>query len=160
MAEPYRLTWDETWMRVADDIARRSPCARRQIGAVIVSRHNRVVSTGYNGAPAGFKPAQIARDCTRWCARSSGGQTTAGLSYGLSCPSIHAEANAFLFADRRDFEGGTIYVTSACCQDCGKLVANSGLARVVMRLDERDMHRDPGATIDFIRECGLEVRTV
>lgn len=156
----FRASWDETWMAVADTIARRSPCARRQIGAVIVSSHNRIVSTGYNGAPAGFQPAQLSPDCTGWCSRPSAVSTTVGVSYGLSCPSIHAEANALLFADRRDFEGGTIYVTSACCQDCGKLVANSGLARVVMRLEERDMHRDPGATIDFIRKCGLEVRTV
>lgn len=79
-----------------------------------------------------------------------------GVSY-TNCVSIHAELNALLFADRRDYENGTIYVTRACCWDCGKVIANSGLNRAVMRVIPEDEHREPDKTIAFLRDCGLEV---
>lgn len=152
-----RLSWDETWTAVADVIARRSRCDSRQVGAVVVDPTNRPVSTGYNGPPRGLD-LPSGSTCTDWCPRRQTGDR--GLGYGLSCLSVHAEANALMFADRRDYEGGTIYVTSACCQDCAKLVANSGLKRVVMRVTAEDEHRRPGETIDFLRRCGLEVTTL
>lgn len=154
-----RPSWDEIWLSVADDMATRSLCEGRQVGAVIVSAQNRIVATGYNGPPAGLRTDD--KPCREWCLRQKNRREGIdALSYGLSCPTVHAELNALVFADRRDYEGGTIYVTAACCQDCAKVVANSGVARVVMRVDERDEHREPSATIDFIRECGIDVRTV
>lgn len=154
-----RLSWDETWMSVADTVAMRSKCDGRQIGALIVDASNRPISTGYNGPPRGYE--DWGETCgSGWCPRQvARGRDSEGLrtSYGLSCPSIHAEANALMFADRRDYAGGTIYVSAACCADCGKLIANSGLMRVVMRLDERDMHRDPNATVSFVQSCGIQV---
>ena len=150
----HRPSWDETWMAVADAVALRSPCARRRIGAVIVDPTNRPISTGYNGPPAGFV-READSDCRSWCSRA---QTDAQPSQTYEgCPSIHAEANALLFADRRDFKGGTLYVTSAPCWDCGKLISNSGIKRVVTRLDEKkDAHRDPHKTLQFLDDCGLE----
>lgn len=156
--QPARPSWDETWMAVADEIAKRSLCVGRQVGAVIVDANNRIVATGYNGPPAEFSTG--GKRCGEWCQRQRERQSGAPLSYGLTCPTIHAELNALVFADRRDYENGTLYVTAACCGDCGKVVANSGVARVVMRLDERDAHRLPHDTIGFIRGCGIDVRTV
>lgn len=152
-----RPSWDETWMAVADTIAERSNCDSRQVGAVIVNNQNRIVSSGYNGPPRGY-PIPDGSTCSDWCPRRQSGAQP--LSYGLSCLSVHAEANALIFADRATYQGGTIYVTAACCQDCAKLIANSGLSRVVVRVDERDAHRNPGVTIEFIRTCGLDVETV
>jgi dCMP deaminase len=138
-------------MGVADVIARRSRCDGRMIGAVIVDPNNRIVATGYNGAPHGY---DVEVGCTAWCPRMRNNRRT--LDYS-NCLSVHAESNAIAFADRRNYEGGTLYVTSACCWDCGKLVANSGIKRVVMRVWHADVHRDPDRTIAFIEECGLEV---
>jgi len=81
------------------------------------------------------------------------------------CPSLHAEANALMFSDRRLREGGTLYVTSHVCSGCAKLVANSGVRRVVVRPGR---YRDPALTThrnsekwyDFMRACGLEVDVV
>jgi dCMP deaminase len=70
---------------------------------------------------------------------------------------VHAEANALIFADRRNYQGGTIYVTNPCCWDCSKLVANSGLSRVVFKVSERDVHADWRTSVKFIRDCGLVV---
>lgn len=139
-------------MGVAEVISRRSLCDGRMIGAVIVDPHNRVVSTGYNGAPHGYN--NLDQTCRAWCPRIRGNHRT--LDYS-NCISVHAEANALAFADRRSYEGGTLYVTSACCWDCGKLVANSGIKRVVMRLWFADRHRDPERTIAFMRECHIDI---
>lgn len=152
-----RPSWDDTWLAVADTIALRSVCDGRQVGAVIVNAQNRAVSTGYNGPPRNYPVDSEAR-CSSFCARQmSRGDGAVDLAYGLSCPTVHAEANALIFADRSAFAGGTIYVTAACCPDCGKLIANSGLTRVVMRLDSRDLHRRPYDTVELLRACGLDV---
>lgn len=144
-------TWDETWMEVARVIGLRSKCVRRQIGAVIVSPTNRIIATGYTGAPAG---APEHNDCTAVCARAW--KTAVGTSYA-DCVSVHAEANALLFCDRRDREGGTLYVTSAICWDCAKMIANSGLTTVHMIVAQEDAHRNPSRSIEFMRQCGMTV---
>lgn len=150
-----RPSWDQTWMRVADSIALRSKCDGRQIGAAIVSTDNAYVVVGYNGPPAGLE-LSFRSSCQGWCPRMTTGERS--LDYG-NCTSVHAEANALIKADRSRIERATLYVTSSCCWDCGKMVANSGIRRVVMRLDETaDAHRDPHRTIQFMSSCGLDVR--
>lgn len=77
------------------------------------------------------------------------------------CSSLHAEANALMFSDRRLREGGTIYVTSPTCYACAKLVANSGLETIVnVAPREIHAHRDPQRSIDFMEKCGLTVVTL
>jgi dCMP deaminase len=144
-----RQTWDQTYMLVASNMSGRSSCERRRCGAVIVDATQRIVSTGYNGPPAGFPGS-----CRMSCERNLKGPLEDG--YG-TCISVHSELNALLFADRRQLEGGTIYVTSSVCWDCAKAIANSGLRRVVMRVFKEDAHRQPQRSIDFLRSCGLEV---
>lgn len=149
-----RTTWDETWWAVAEAVSRRSRCVRRQIGAVIVTSSNRPISTGYNGPPAHYQPSREGL-CSDWCPRAQN-VIQPGADYD-DCVSVHAEANALLFADRRDYEDGTIYVTSVPCWDCGKLIANSGLSRVVTTTDDRDLHRVPQRTVQLLADTGIEV---
>lgn len=141
-------------MRVADAMAARSQCTNRQVGAVIVDPTNRPVSVGYNGAPAGLP---FDRDCRSACPRSGSAQRSSDYS---NCVSVHAEANALIFADRQQYKGGTIYITNPCCWDCAKLVANSGLIRVVFRITDADRHADYDTPIAFLQTCGLEVRVL
>ena len=149
-----RATWDKTWMSVAEAMAARSKCVNRKVGAVIINDSNRPVSVGYNGAPAGHKPSTLGPVCAGVCPR--GGSSTRGDSYA-NCVSVHAEANALIFADRRHYEGGTIYVTNPCCWDCAKLIANSGIVRVVIRISDDDAHADYQTPIRFLSECGVIV---
>jgi len=146
-----RASWDETWLKVAVSLSQRSACTNRQVGAVVVDANNRPVSVGYNGSPSGLPTTG---SCANFCHRS--GSENRGGQYG-NCVSVHAEANALIFADRRHYEGGTIYVTNPCCWDCSKLIANSGLVRVVMMAGEQDAHADWRRCVDFIRACGLSV---
>lgn len=148
-----RPTWDHTWMTMAQIIAHRSRCAARGVGAIIVSQDNAYSAVGYNGPPAGMDLPEDSI-CVEWCPQFSAPKTG---TY-LNCITAHAEANALIRADFSRIAGGTIYVTSACCWDCGKLIANSRLSRVVMDLDEeRDMHRDPFRTIEMLETSGVQV---
>lgn len=161
---PDRPSWSDTWMDVAEVIARRSPCSRRQIGAVIVDPSERIVATGYNGFPAGLGVRESSLRhplnrrtplCQVDCPRAQP-DADPGIGYD-DCLSIHAEANALMFCDRREREGGTIYITSSSCRTCAKLIANSGLRGVVMRVEERDHYRDPAGSVRLLRDSGLMV---
>jgi len=158
-----RPTWDETWLAVAHQVAQRSLCVRAQVGAVIVNTHNRIVATGYNGPPAGFWHNEDA--CWNWCTRGHMStvwpekQQAPAHDYS-DCPSLHAEANALLSADRSTWQGGTLYVTGACCLTCAKSVANSGLSRVVYAEETVDRsYRQPATVTDYLRACGLVVES-
>jgi dCMP deaminase len=139
------MTWHQTWMAVADAVALRSPCELAQVGAVIVDVDTRVVATGYNGPAARDKRLCVA--CPRRGWARDGDYST--------CLTIHAEANALMFCDRREREGGSIYVTGVLCMDCAKLVANSGLGRCVMRVNEGEEHRDLEGVFHYLRSCGI-----
>lgn len=147
-----RPTWDQTWLAVAEQIAQRSLCTRAKVGAVIVDPTNQYVVTGYNGPPAGWRHGS--QPCNVWCKRTT--NLTPAPDYS-DCTTIHAEANALLKSDYSRRRGGTIYTTAHFCWGCAKLIANSGLARVVNSDTTPAAHRDPMASYRFLIECGLEV---
>jgi dCMP deaminase len=153
MAE--RPTWDETWLTIADTIGKRSRCSRAGIGAVIVDAKNRICATGYNGPASNL---MVGGECINWCDRAKG-QAPLDNMYD-ACPSIHAEANALLYVDRSAVEGGTIYVTSAPCMQCAKLISNSGLRQAVVRIKDSDAHRKPEVVLDYLLRCGITVFVV
>jgi len=154
------------WIEVARTVARRSLCSRAQVGAVIVTAGNRVVATGYNGPPAGFmyltsEPLGLGETCEHWCERGRasffGTETPTAGDYS-DCPSLHAEANALMAADRSTWQDGTIYVLGDVCHACAKLIANSGLARVVVQRDAIDRsYRTSETGYDLLRACGLSL---
>ena len=149
-----RSSWDTVWAEVALAVSRRSSCDRAQVGAVIV-RDNRVVSTGYNG-PARGHPADTDLGCVSWCLRAAETPDLA-LGYGFTCPSIHAEANALLYASRSDVEGAVMYTTHAPCADCAKLISNSGVAELVM-LKAPEPHRPN--PIQYLTDCEVMTRVL
>jgi len=148
-----RPTWDETWLAVADQVAQRSLCSRAKVGAVITDTTNQYMVPGYNGPPAGYQHGS--QPCNVWCKRTT--SLSPAPDY-TDCYTIHAEANALLKSDYTKRHGGTIYVNSHVCWGCAKLIANSGLRRVVVRCDEAAGHRNPMASYNFLLECGLEVQ--
>ena len=131
MPEFTRPDWDEYFLAIAKVVARRADCTRRQVGAVLVQQ-NRIVATGYNGAAAGQPGCGTDGACP--CGQLSYQQVEPGSSYDTgpgSCISIHAEANALLYADRGKCEGSTIYCTDEPCGGCLRLIAGAGIDRVV-----------------------------
>lgn len=149
LATDDRPTWDQVWLATAQVVASRSRCDRAQVGAVIVTPDNRVAAVSYNGPPRGQR---LAGTCRGWCPRARGDVAP---SYD-ECATVHAEANGLLL-NEISIRGGTIYVSGACCRGCAKLIANSGLRRVVHVVNPGDAHRDPDAVEAYLRECGLTV---
>ncbi|MBM4592637.1 cell division protein DedD [Rhodococcus hoagii] len=121
MSTANRPDWDAYFLGIAKAVAERSDCDRDKVGAVVV-KDRRVRSTGYNGAPAGLD------GCATCPRRTSGVQP--GTSYD-NCVAVHAEANALLYCDREDLVDATIYITRAPCYACSKLIAATGVVRVV-----------------------------
>lgn len=121
-----RPNWDEYFLGIATAAAKRSDCERSQVGAVVV-KDRRVRATGYNGAPAGAPGCDT---CPRRVAEAVPGVSSYS-SGPTRCVSVHAEANALLYCDREDLIGATLYITREPCADCSKLIAASGIEKVV-----------------------------
>jgi dCMP deaminase len=143
-------------MEAARNAARRSLCSRDQVGAVIVNTENEAIATGYNGPPRNFEHQE--QPCTVWCARAGKATENQPMDPGhTDCPSLHAEANALLKAAKYARVGGTLYVTSHVCVNCAKLVANSGIARVVVDPRFPASHRNAETGYSLMRTCGVAV---
>jgi dCMP deaminase len=120
--------WDIRFMKMARLIAEWSSCYRqgRSIGAVIV-KDKRIMTTGYNGAPAGLKTCRERGECLR---------DKLGIASGTRaelCYAIHAEQNAILQAAKLgiSIDGATMYCTHQPCSVCAKMIVNVGIRRVV-----------------------------
>ena len=120
--------WDKRFMEVARLVGTWASCyqAERKIGAVIV-QNKRIMTTGYNGAPAGIKTCVERGECMR---------RKLGIPSGTRqemCYATHAEQNAISQAARLgiSIEGATLYCTHQPCAVCAKMIVNAGITRVV-----------------------------
>lgn len=124
------------YLDLALDVAKRSTCLRRKYGAVIV-KDDRIVSTGYNGAPRGRENC-----CDRGMCLREELKVPSGQRYEL-CRSVHAEANAIIHANYTDMICGTLYLAgcdaltgvplpiSEPCSMCKRMIINAQIERVV-----------------------------
>ena len=142
-----RPTWDEYFMEMAELTAKRATCSRRQVGAVI-TRDNRAVATGYNGAPRGLAHCEEKGGCLRQKLNIPSGQR-----HEL-CRALHAEQNAIISAASMGnaIEGGTIYITHQPCVICAKMIVNAGIKRIVVREGYPDE-----LSMEILDEAGLVV---
>ena len=136
-----RTDKENYYLDIAETVAERGTCLRRNFGAIIV-HNDEIVSTGYNGAQRGRK------NCIDMgvCIREKLG-IPSGERYEI-CRSVHAEANAIISAARRDMIGSTLYLVgkdaktgeyvenASSCSMCKRQIINAGIARVVIRLNK------------------------
>lgn len=117
---PNRPDWDTYWLGVAEAVAARSTCRRRQVGAVAVSATNSVRGTGYNGAPPG-EPHCIDGACPRGRLTYEQEPSYADRPDGkvTNCTAIHAEMNAIAGVG---LDVATVYVTCRPCADCAAVL--------------------------------------
>ncbi|SHG93255.1 dCMP deaminase [Thermosyntropha lipolytica DSM 11003] len=141
-----RPGWDEYFLQLARLVASRSTCLRRQVGAVLVKKE-RIIATGYNGAPRGI------RHCLEvGCLRDSMG-IPSGHRYEL-CRGVHAEQNAIINAAYYGVatEGAVLYCTNQPCIICARMIVNAGIVKVVYGEEfEDELARE------FLREAGIEL---
>ena len=133
------------YLDIAQTVAERGTCLRRNYGAIIV-HNDEIISTGYVGAPRGRINCSDLGYCIRQQLNIPRGER-----YEM-CRSVHAEANAIISAPRRDMIGATLYLVglekdsgkivanSCCCSMCKRMVINAGIKDVVIR-DTEDEFR-------------------
>lgn len=122
-----RLQRDQGWLLVAEAISFRADCRRRQIGAIIVDKHDRIVSSGRNGSPPGG-PSCLEGECPRGLLTTDELPPDSSYDSGIGlCVAVHAEANAIIFGDPDRMRGGTIYVTAQPCVGCQRLIDGMGM---------------------------------
>lgn len=142
-----RQTWDEYFMNIARQVATRSTCLRRQVGAVAVSKDNRILGTGYNGSLPGTPHCDVV-GCLREQLGVPSGQRQE------ICRAQHAEANVCNFAARHGvaLEGATMYVTAQPCTTCVKAMATTGIHRVIFDSEYPDQ-----LACQLAKEAGMEL---
>jgi len=122
----FRISKDDYFMKIAEVVSDRSTCIKRKVGAVLI-KDSHIISTGYNGAPSGFK------HCTpETCVRQN---LKSGEKPEL-CRGVHAEINCIIQAaiHGTSIQGNTtLYTTHFPCMSCLKLVINAGIKRVVYK---------------------------
>ncbi len=127
-----RPSWDEYFLRITKEVAQRSTCLRRQVGALLVlDKH--ILTTGYNGAPSGL-PHCLEIGCLREQLKVPPGER-----HEL-CRGLHAEMNALLQASQCGVKisGATLYTTTYPCSLCAKMLVNTGIKRIVTLTDYPD----------------------
>lgn len=133
------------YLDLAESVAQRGTCLRRNYGAVIV-KNDEVISTGYVGAPRGRKNCTDIGRCVREELKIPRGER-----YEL-CRSVHAEMNAIISASRDKMIGSALYLVgvevksgayvskSNSCSMCKRFIINAGIETVYVR-DTKDDYR-------------------
>jgi len=145
-----RPDWDTYFMAIAQVVATRGNCLRRQVAAVIVL-DRRIISTGYNGTPRGVKNCYEG-GCPR-CASAA----ASGANLG-DCICSHAEENAITQAAYHGIalKGATLYCTLSPCLLCARMIVNAGLREVVYA-GEYEFNRQTRA---LLKQAGVKCRKV
>jgi len=120
-----RPSKDQYFMNIARVVATRATCSRRAVGCVVADSRGYVLSTGYNGLPAGFT------HCVDKPCNGAGLPSGTGLN---DCLALHAEQNAIARL-KEPFSADTLYCTTAPCISCTKLILATSIARIVFEKD-------------------------
>ncbi len=131
-----RAGWNEYFMKIAEQVATRSTCDRKHIGAVIV-RDKTILSTGYNGSLRGAPHCdEVGHD----------------MENGHCVRTVHAEANAVAQAAKNGVAllDAEVYVTASPCLTCFKLLANSGIRTIYYK----EFYRDERITV-YAKQSGV-----
>ncbi|MCI9246404.1 MAG: cytidine deaminase [Clostridia bacterium] len=135
------------YLNIAKAVADRSTCLRKKSGAVIVNQ-DEIISTGYSGAPRGRE------NCIDlgYCCKKKFFPDVRHAGYD-ACRSVHAEQNALISASRKNMLGATLYLVqyrtdtgkyeenAGCCQMCRKMIINSGIEQVIVRISDTEYQK-------------------
>ncbi|MFC1884730.1 cytidine/deoxycytidylate deaminase family protein [Thermodesulfobacteriota bacterium] len=120
-----RPSWPQYFMKITKEVATRSTCLRRHVGAILV-KDKRILATGYNGAPAGL------RHCSEVGCLREDISIPSGQRHEL-CRGLHAEQNAIIQAAYHGISiaGSILYCTNKPCVICSKMIINAGIYGIV-----------------------------
>ena len=139
--------WDKRFMEMTELVSTWSSCIRRQVGAIIV-KDKRILTTGYNGAPADVSSCRDRGECLR-IQRNIPSGTCQEICYA-----VHAEQNAICQAAKLglSIDGATLYCTHQPCTICARLIINSGIKKVVYKNGYPD-----DFSLELFKEAGVVI---
>jgi dCMP deaminase len=143
----YKPNFDDIYMDLAINIASKSHCVKKHVGAVL-TKDTRIISIGYNGPPSGTHNCDI--DFPTGCAKDSKGSCSLAL---------HAEQNAILYAAKNNsnLDGSTLYITLSPCIACARIIYSMNIKKVIYLnsyAEYKGISSDEG--IDFLNKFGIE----
>lgn len=140
------ITWEQYFMGLALLSSERSKDPSTQVGACIVNKENKIVSVGYNGAPTGYdddKDMNWERD-----------GDFLNTKYAYVC---HSELNAILNSNT-DVKNCKLYVTLFPCNECAKVIIQSGIKEIVYLSDKYDGTEGNIAAKKMFDACGVSYK--
>ncbi|KAK7291550.1 hypothetical protein RIF29_06786 [Crotalaria pallida] len=145
------LTWDDYFMAIAFLSAERSKDPNRQVGACLVSQDGIILGIGYNGFPRGCSDDKLP-----WAKKSRTGDPLE-TKYPYVC---HAEVNAILNTNHASAAGQRLYVTMFPCNECAKIIIQSGVSEVIYFVEKRLENSDVVyvASHKLLSLAGVKVR--
>ncbi len=147
-----RPTWDEYFLGLLEPLGRRGTCDRGYSGAVIVSKGNTILATGYVGAPPGQPHCDEVGHMMRTVVDEKGNKSQHCVR------TLHAEENAILQCakDGIKLEGATIYCKMVPCYNCAMRIVRVGVKRVVT---QKRYHADQ-LSIELFKSAGVKISIV
>lgn len=140
------IGWDSYFMGIAILSAQRSKDPNTQVGACVVSKDNKILSVGYNGAPNGYNDENMPWD------REGNFLDT---KYAYVC---HAELNAILNNKGSNLEGSRIYVDLFPCNECAKAIIQCGIKEIIYKSDKYNGTDANVASKKMLDYCGVTYR--
>ncbi|KAJ8536568.1 hypothetical protein K7X08_034969 [Anisodus acutangulus] len=146
------LSWDDYFMAIAFLSAERSKDPNRQVGACLVSQNYVILGIGYNGFPRGCSDDKLP-----WAKKSKNGNPLE-TKYPYVC---HAEVNAILNTNHASAAGQRLYVTMFPCNECAKIIIQSGVSEVIYVVEKRLDGSDEAyvASHKLMSMAGIKVRS-
>ena len=139
------ISWDEYFMGVAVLASQRSKDPSTQVGACLVDKDKRILSTGYNGFPQGCSDDEFP-----WNRDASQGET----KYPFV---VHAELNAILNASGKSLYGSKLYVALFPCNECAKAIIQAGIKEVVYLSDKYHNSPEMTASRRMLESAGIKL---
>ncbi|KAK2975592.1 hypothetical protein RJ640_014079 [Escallonia rubra] len=145
------LSWDDYFMAIAFLSAERSKDPNRQVGACLVSQDGIILGIGYNGFPRGCSDDKLP-----WSKKSKTGDPLE-TKYPYVC---HAEVNAILNTNHASAAGQRLYVTMFPCNECAKIIIQSGVSEVIYFVEKRLDNSETAyvASHKLLSMAGVKVR--
>ncbi|XP_078167304.1 cytidine/deoxycytidylate deaminase family protein [Carex rostrata] len=127
------VTWDDYFMSIAFLSAKRSKDPNRQVGACLVSQNGIILGIGYNGFPRGCSDDKLP-----WAKKSLRGDPLETKFPYV----VHAEVNAILNTNHASAAGQKLYVTMFPCNECAKIIIQSGVSEVIYFVEKKIENSD------------------
>ena len=144
-----RISYHQMFMNIAKEVSRRSTCCRKQVGSILVSDRQKIISCGWNGVPAGKE------HCADIFSPSDRFHEDFFKKHGewSKYNELHSELNCIIHCDREKLKTATLYTTLSPCSECAKIIIASEIKKVVyLELYDRDQKG-----IEILKNNNIEI---